>query len=177
MAVNALSIWQSTLAALAKTEDASWATNFAAWYADQIAGIEPDPSTLTPAGWSFTFAQPLFVTELTALAPTDDATTGISGFADAWETAILATAASCSAGTTYGGATFGSVSSTVIDPPSIVAGKAKIMELVAAATVADALDSEFPAKFRDATLLLTITVTGTDSSSGAPLVAPEVPLV
>jgi len=73
---------------------------------------------------------------------------------------------------------FSAVATTLIDPPSILLAKAKILELVTAPPEADAQDSLFPEKFRDATLLLTITVSGTNSvtPTPAPLSAASVPL-
>lgn len=188
MAVDVLQDWKDTLAALPKVADTSWAANFAGWYADRIVGITTNPANLVPVGFTFTFAQPVFAAQLLALTPVGDALSGITGFANAWETALLATTVAVSPGSAIPPPTpptiFSVVTTTVIDPASIAAGKAKILELVTAPPVADAQNSLFPVKFRDATLLLTITVTGLDSqpppSAGPgpqPLVAANVPLI
>ena len=76
---------------------------------------------------------------------------------------------------------FSVVNTTVIDPTSIALGKAKILELVTAPPVSDPQLSQFPTKFREATLLLTITVSGLDSTPPGgggplPLVAANIPI-
>lgn len=186
MAIDPLTTWRSTLAALPKVSDASWAPNFAAWYADRLVAITTDPAALVPTGFVFTFAQAIFAAQLTALTPVDDPVAGTQGFADAWETALLATTAVIASGSfippTSPATLFSVVSSTIIVPASIVAGKAKIMELVTAPSVSDPLLSEFPVKFREATLLLKITATGLDSTTPGnggplPLTATDVPLI
>lgn len=185
MAIDALSVWKSELANLPKVADTSWALAFASWYADRLTGITTDPSGLTASSFTFTFPTSIFATALVALAPTTSAAAGIAGFAGAWETALLASTALVAPGSYIGSpspsTTFSVVATTVIDPASIAAGKAKLLELASAAPVADPNDSEFPVKFREATLLLTITVSGLDASptpSGPlPLVAANVPLI
>lgn len=185
MAIDSLADWKSTLTALPKVADNSWAANFANWYYDRIINIETDPSFLdSSAGFIFTFDTATFQTELEALTPTDNATTGITGFADAWETALLASAALVATGAFVPppgnpATTFSAVASTVIDIPSITAGKNKLLELTTAPPTANALTSDFATKFREATLLLTITVAGTNSASPtpAPLTVPNVPLI
>lgn len=183
MAIDPLSTWKTTLAALPKTADNSWADNFANWYADRIAGITTDPSALVPTGFVFTFAKPIFKTQLLALTPTPSALAGITGFANAWETALNATTVVVAPGTfkppSSPATIFSVVASTIIDPASIAAGKAKIIELVTAPPVDDAMNSQFPIKFRDATLLLTIIITGTNSATPtpSPLTVSNVPLV
>ena len=183
MAVDALSVWKTTLAALPKVADNSWADNFANWYADRIVNITTNPSALVPTGFVFTFAKPVFKSALLALTPTTSALAGITGFANAWESALNATTVVVASGSFIPPSSphtlFSAVASTIIDPASIAAGKAKIIELVSAPPVADAMNSLFPIKFRDATLLLTITVTGTNSvtPTPGPLTAPLVPLI
>lgn len=185
MPVDPLQTWKDTLENLPKVINTSWALNFANWYASRISGIEPDPSSLVPAGWSFPFPVPLFASQLQSLLPTTNALAGITGFANAWETAILATIPTMTPGTFIPPSSpptlFSSIiPPVVIDPPSIVAGKAKIIELITSPPVADAQDSEFPVKFREATLLLTVSVNGLDStpppSGPLPLSALFVPL-
>lgn len=185
MAIDALQIWKDELAALPKVADTSWAANFAAWYADRLAGITTSPSALVPTGFVFTFAQAAFAAQLLSLAPTTSAAAGIMGFANAWQTALLATTAVVGPGSfkppTSPATLFSAVISTIIDPASITAGKAKLLELVTAPPVADPQNSAFPVKFREATLLLSITVTGLDSTptpaGPLPLVAALVPLI
>lgn len=188
MAIDALQIWKDELAALPKVADTSWAANFAAWYADRLAGITTSPAALVPSGFVFTFAQPAFAAQLLALGPETSALAGITGFANAWEAALNATTVVVAPGSAIPPPTpptiFSVVISTTIDPASIAAGKAKLLELVTAPPVADPQNSQFPVKFREATLLLTITVIGLDSqpppSAGPgpqPLTAANVPLI
>lgn len=185
MAIDPLPVWQSTLAALPAVGDTSWALNFANWYADRIVAITTDPAALIPVGFTFPFPVALFATQLQAIAPNPSALAGITAFADAWEAAMLATIPSVSSGSAVPPPSpptiFSVVISTVLDPAGIAAGKAKIIELAASPPVGDALNSQFPVKFREATLLLTITVTGLDSTptpaGPLPLVAANVPLV
>src|SRR5690606_16770869 len=121
----------------------------------------------TSVGFLFPFPIPLFASQLQSLPPTPSALAGILGFATAWETAILATPIVVGPGSSVGSpsppTTFSVVASTILTPASIAAGKAKILELVTAPAVADATQSEFPVKFREATLLLKFTSTGLDS--------------
>lgn len=185
MAIDVLQIWKDELANLPKVGDNSWVTNFSTWYADRIVNIEPDPSFLVPIGFIFTFAKPVFETQLLTLTPTNDQVAGITGFANAWEAALLASTIVIAPGTYIPPATpattFSIVASSIIDLTSIALGKAKLLELVTAPPVADAQNSLFPVKFREATLLLTITVSGTNSVSPPagpnPLIATNVPLI
>jgi hypothetical protein len=188
MAIDPLSTWKSELANLPKVADTSWAANFANYYADRIVNITTDPSALVPSGFVFTFAKPVFQSQLLALTPTNSALAGITGFANAWEAAILASTVVVAPGSfkppTSPTTLFSVVISTIIVPTSIAAGKAKIIELVSAPPVEDAMDSQFPVKFRDATLELKITVTGLDSQpippggpGPQPLVVANIPLI
>ncbi len=188
MAIDPLSTWKSTLAALPKVADASWAANFAAWYAGRIVGITTDPSALVPTGFVFTFNQALFASGLSSLGPTPSAVAGITAFADAWLASMQASTAVVAPGSFAPPSSpttlFSVVNSTTIDAASMTAARSKLLELTSAAPVADANDSEFPVKFREATLLLTITVIGLDSqpppSAGPgpqPLTVAAVPLI
>jgi hypothetical protein len=188
MTIDGLGTWQSELALLPKVADTSWANNFASWYADRIIGITTDPTKLVPTGFVFTFAQSLFASSLLSLTPTADTTAGITGFANAWETALNATVAVVGPGSFIPPSTpntlFSVVTTTTIDPASIALGKAKLLELITAPPVADPLSSLFPEKFRDATLLLTITSIGLDSEpippggpGPQPLTAANIPLI
>ena len=183
MAVDILQDWKDTLAALPKVADTSWAATFAEWYADRVINIETSPALDTTTGFTFPFAEAVFAAALIALTPTTDALAGITGFANAWESAILLTIPTVAPGAFIPPSTpatlFSVVTGTIIDPASTALGKAKIIELASASPVPDPQDSEFPVKFRDATLLLTITVTGLNSVSPTPgpLVAAAVPLL
>ena len=167
MSIDSLSVWKSTLAALPKVEDSSWSLSFASWYTSRIVNITTNPSSLVPLGFSSTFATTVFKDALAALGPSSSAAAGIAGFAGAWEDALNATVIVVGPGSfappTSPPTMFSLVTTTTITPASIAAGKAKILELVTAPLVSDPNDSLFPQKFRDATLLLKITIVGLDS--------------
>ena len=168
MAIDDLTIWKTTLAALPKVGDSSWAANFALWVDERVTAKMSLPGIGGP-GFTFTFNKSVFQSALESLAPAGDQATAIAAFADAWESATTASVAITLVGSYIEPATpattWSIVASTVIDPPSIVIGKAKINELATAPAVSDPNDSEFPVKFREAFLSLTITTTGTNSVS------------
>jgi hypothetical protein len=185
MPINPLNLWKSSLADLTPVDDTSWAANFATWYADNIASISPDPASLVAPGFTFTFQQSIFQAQLLTLMPTPDALLGITGFANAWEAAILSSIVVVAPGAfippTAPTTLFSVVISTIIDPASIVVAKTKILDLATAEPVANVNDSKFPEIFREATLQLKINVIGLDSTpppaSPLPLTAMNVPLV
>lgn len=189
MAIDALPVWKSTMADLPKVADASWALNFANWVGDRVTNIAMNPSALD-GSLTFVFNRPVFAAALVALPPTPDSLIGITGFALAWESAILTSifpaTLNVASGAKVGGngsdpTKFSAVTNVILDPASILAGKAKILELVNAPKVADVADSVFPEKFRDAFLALKINVIGLDSVSPPggpnPLAALQVPLI
>jgi hypothetical protein len=178
--------WTDSLADLPKVGDTSWAENFADYYADMISEIEPDPTVMIPLDFTFTFNKDLFKSNLILLAPTPNALAGITGFANAWSAAVLATVVVVGTNTVYGSPatnanTFSAVTTSLINPASIAAGQAIILTLATDPPVGDTKDSKFPEKFRNATLALKIDVTGLDSTptpaGPLPLVALLVPLV
>lgn len=185
MAVDPLSTWKSTLKALPKVANISWADNFSKWYSKRITAISTDPKKLIPVGFKLVFNVAGFKASLMALKPTTSASAGIKGFANAWESAIKGSVYPGSLvigpGTTgvSSGRSFSTVTSVILTPASIAAGKKKIMELAKAEPVADADESKFPEIFRDATLLLKINVVGTRAGPDGPLplTAKDVPLV
>jgi hypothetical protein len=182
--IDPLSTWNSTFNALPKVSDPSWSLTLANWYADRITGIQPDQTQLnTGAGFTFVFDSALFAAGLAVLTPTLIQAAGIAGFASAWSAALATTiypvtllvAPGAFIPPTTPATLFSAVTAAIIDPTSIVAGVAKINEL---ATVSPEATSVFAEKFRDATLLLSITVTGLNSitPTPTPLVAPLIPL-
>ena len=187
MALEPVKTWKSTLAAVPLVADSSWATNIANWYLARIAFISPDPTAFVAVGFLFTFNSATFKTKLLTMTPTTDPAAGALGLANAWEAAILASTAAVLPGSAVlpppvpvPATIFSVVATTIIDSASIAAGKAKILELAAALPVSDANSSQFPIKFREATALLSITVTGADSTptpaGPLSLTAPFVPL-
>ena len=177
-----LPAWKASIAAIPPSKGPVWANNFANWYATEIATIFPKPPTLVPTGFVFTFNTAVFITMLSKNPPTLDPVAGINGFANAWEAALLASVVVVSPGTYYGSpgpaTTFSVVIASIIDVPSIALGKLHLLNLVAAPPAAGGADSKFPQIFREATLMLTMTVTGINSSAPttSPLVAPLCPL-
>lgn len=185
MPIKPINDWKSSLKDLPKVADTTWALNFANWYANNITSISPDPTMYTDPGFTFTFQSSIFQAQLLTLMPTLNALQGITGFANAWEAAILASIALSAPGAILMPAspatTFSTVITTLIDPASIVLGKAKILELASASPVENANDSQFPVKFREATLQLTFTVVGLNSvpppAGPQPLTAANIKLV
>jgi len=178
--------WLATFITIPKVSTDIWATNFANWVEPHVVSAEL--TGVIAASDPFTFNKAVFETALKLLGPESTAIAGIQGFADAWETAILASTLVVSAGDSLGAPSpptiWSVVAASIIDPPSILLGKAKILELVSSAKVPDASDSDFPKIFRAAFLLLTGTVTGLDSQlpppagpGPQPLVASSVPLI
>jgi hypothetical protein len=186
--IDPLATWKSTLAALPKVADTSWALTFANWVAARVVSITTDPASLTLASpLLFTFNTASFASGLISLAPTNNPLAGITGFADAWANSIatitypasLLVAPGAFIPPTSPTTLFSAITAVSIDPASILSGKAKIIELAAAVPVADPNDSLFPEKFRDAFLELTITVVGLDSTvpTPVPLTAANIPLI
>lgn len=181
MAIDADSIWKDTLALLPKVGDSSWALNFANWVAGRVLLIEPDPTKVllaapAPVGFLLTFNSAAFAAKLLSLAPSSDASSSMSSFADAWastiQTAIYPATLNMLLGAsglpTTPATTFSLISSVMIDPASIEAGKAKILELANAPAVEDPKKSQFPVKFREAFLQLKINVIGVNSITPTP---------
>jgi hypothetical protein len=172
MAVSNLATFQTTFAALPRVADTSFANNIAAWYAARINGLEPNSAQFVPTGFSFTFAESVFATQLLNLSPTMSAVEGVTKLADAWAAAILASSIAVGPGSFIPPSTpatlFSVVASSTFDAASVTLGRSKILELIHATPVTNALDSEFPIKLRDAILILTFTVVGTDSITPVP---------
>lgn len=176
MAIDPLITWQNTFAALPQVADNSWALNFATWVYDRVVNIAMNPTQLTGT-LTFIFNKTLFASQLATLTPTLNTLSGVTNFANAWETAILTTVFPTTLNVAAGAfippstpaTLFSVINSVILDPASIAAAKAKIIELATTTPTADPYMSEFPKKFREAFLLLTITVTGLDSTAPTPL--------
>jgi hypothetical protein len=180
------------LALLPKVGDNSWALNFGAYVANRVINIEPDPTALViaspvPVGFFFLFNAATFAGELLSLTPTNDPLSGISSFASAWENTIKMSIYPIGINLLPGAAappftpdqTFSVVTSVVITPASILAGKNKIIELATAPPVADPKQSLFPVKFREAFLELKINIVGINSvaPTPGPLQLMDIPLI
>ena len=164
--IDDLTTWRTTFQALAKVATSSWAANFAAWTAGRVVDAELDDiNDSTPP--TFVFAESVFKTQLESLVITDSYLTAATQFANAWETAILASSIDVEAGSSVGtsspATTWSVVASSIIFPSSILAGKARIMDIQTAALVSSQYDSEFCVIFRDAFLLLQGKIDGLNS--------------
>ncbi len=175
MAIDSIEVFKTTFAAdMVPVNDPSWAANLANWTDARVTGKMDLPGLGGPPR-VYTFVKAAFQVALLAMAPTNDASAAITILATAWASAI---GAMIVVPGTYIGAlplppvTWSVVNSSLIDVPSIAAGQAKIQELENAEPEADVLDSEFPIKFHEAFLLLTVSTLGFDSTppgSGGPL--------
>jgi len=184
MTVNPLNDWKSKFKDMPKSNSAAWGKNLADLYSELIQNIETDPTALQSV-LTFTFQKPIFASLMMSMPPVTSSQAGALGVATAWETAILASTVAVANGAIIPppspATTFSVVASSVIDPQSIIGAKKKILELASAKPTSKSEDAKMPVILREATLLLTITVTGTDStpppSGPLPLTAPNIPLV
>jgi hypothetical protein len=176
-------VWLEEFDKLEKTNTPAWSVTMANWYADMITGIQPDPTIFTAVGFTFTFNPSVFATAMAAAAPSVDPFAGVSIIANAWESAMLAAIVVCGPGSILlppsPATTFSVVSTTIIDIPSITLGKTSLLGLATAPQTNKGTDSQYPKKLREATLSLTITVSGLNSitPTPAPFVASSVPLI
>lgn len=170
MTLEALSIWQSTFETdLPPVSDASWPDSMTDWYAERI-----DTPLLTLPGLTLaapplpvTFGKAAFKAIFSALVPGLTQASAMAIIANAWEAGLLASSVVVkpldSIGVPSPATTWSSVTTSIFDLPSIALGKLKILELIGAPNEGDAKDSLTPVKFREATLLLTVTTTGLNS--------------
>ncbi|TDI74593.1 MAG: hypothetical protein E2O82_03680 [Betaproteobacteria bacterium] len=164
MTMPSLSAWIDDYVEIPLTSGPEWKTTLADFIGDLVDDMTL--STYNPAP-SFTFDRSTFANNLS-----DAPGTGVTSLANAFSAAILTSTMNVAAGTYIGvstpATTFSVVSSVVPDPASIGAGAAEIAELVSSPKTSNAAESEFPVKLREAFLLLTYTVSGTNSVSPTP---------
>ena len=184
MAIEPLQTWKDELENMPKVDNPTWAINFANYVDEMIAGLTPQAAALdVSAGYSFTFDKTLFAAQLATMAPTPDPVSGITALANAFLASITSplTLFAILPGAFVPPSTpatlFSVVAPTILNPATPPLLHAKLLELIASSPVDSAQDSEFPIKFREAVLLLGITVNGTNSvvPVPAPLVLPLVP--
>lgn len=166
MAIAPLTTWRSSFAALPLVTDTSWQANIANWVNDNISGANKLAlNGMGGTGLTFTFNKATFQSGLASA-------NNIAGFATAFQSALTASLAVVGAGSFIGVSTpatlFSVVTTTVIDPPSIILAYNKILELNTAQAVTNSYDSDFPLRFREAILLLTITTSGMNSVTPTP---------
>lgn len=188
MPVDPLDTWKKTHKDLKKVAGPEWAMNFATWYDDRIKNISPDPAAITASSFTFVFNKAIFAAQLSVIPPTPSKMVGMTMFVGAWMSAMALTlfpvTLNVGSGAFIGSPApptlFSVINSVIIDPPSLIAAQAKLMELLMVENESDAMDSQMPVKFREATLLLSITVSGLNSipppAGPLPLVAPFVAL-
>jgi hypothetical protein len=173
--IDPLSTWKSTFKDLPKSKDVSWAHNVAEWYAERIKNIQPDPSVLFANGFKFEFNKGVFEACLSALTYTLDPVSGIAGFAASWVSAISLTIYPATLSLAPGSyiipppaptpaTLFSVINIVLLNPPTILAGQAKIMELAFEKPQSDPDNVKFAEKFYEATSLLSISVAGLDTT-------------
>lgn len=171
MSVDALATWKSEFAALPKVSDTSWKGNLADYIAARVDGklalSDYDPVDNV----SFSFDKTVFLTALEGVS--SGLGNGVNAIAEGVKNAVLTAGslvvtAPVSVGTPSTTNTFSVIASSVITPASAALAEAKIQELSGAAPVSDANESLFPVKLREAFLLLTADIIGTDSQTPTP---------
>lgn len=168
MATPDVEIWQEDYADIELVSTDAWKQNLADYLEVQLT----ESLTLTTYSTDpeFTFDKAAFVT---GLAGAGAPGTGVAALQTAFDAAVLASTMvtfPMSGFDPLSVATiFSVVTSTTVDPLSIVAGKAKIAELDGATPTSDPLLSKFPVILREAFLLLTYTVIGLDSTFPTPI--------
>lgn len=186
MAIDSLATWKSTLVALPKVADSSWADNFASWVDARVTNKAQLTGIITPTP-PFTFSMATFKSQLATLSPTTSASVAATNFANAWATAmnvslVLTVPPGSSLGAPSPATTWSVVTTALIDVPSVLVAQNYLQaQLAIAPTVADANDSLFAQIFRNTFLLLTGSVTGMNSVpppvGPLPLIAVAVPLL
>ena len=165
MTISPLQTWRDQYELLELVSDDSWKQNLADYLGDLLDNAFT-LSTYTPA--------PIFTFDRTTFASLLDSGVdqGIASLKAAFQSAIQSSTMFVSVGSYIGSSTpattYSVVASVVPDPPSILAGQNKIQELEFAQATSDPQLSEFPEKLRDAFLLVTYTVTGTNSVAPTP---------
>lgn len=170
MTINALSVWKSSFKAeVVPTDGVTWPDNMTNWYTAQFNSPKLSLPGITIAAPPLpaTYGSAAFKAIYSTLAPGLSQSAAITLIADAWAAGLAASVVLVKPGDAIGvpaPATIWSVVTTsVFTPASVVAGKAKILELIGAPNVGEALDSQTPLKFYEATLLLKVTTTGLNS--------------
>lgn len=162
MALDSESDWKTAWADVPLVPDASWKANLALFLSDLTSGKLKLSTIFSAPGTGagdFTFNAATFQGALSG--------NSASVLADAWEAGVGASvmnvAASAFVGSDSPATKFSVVTTAIIDPASIAAGKAIVMSLASIPLTDDVLDSQFASKMRLAFLSLTVTVTGINS--------------
>ena len=145
-----------------------WKINLCNWLDSMVNSLIQLNGMLGP-GLQFIFNKSVFLAGLDGIAsvPTPN---GIQKIADAWQSSMSSSTWTVPAGSYIGAptptTTFGPVPPPVATPDAgtLASGKNIILTLLQSVPVADAALSEFPVKLRDATLGITVTTVGVDST-------------
>lgn len=180
--IDNLATWKTTFQAITGEIPgfSSWIDGRVTQKAGLTGIIPADPTVV------FTFDKAEFQSGMEALPLSANQVTAITALGAVWESAIQTSILTISPGDSVGAPTpatiFSVVTSSVIDPASILVSKAALISsLIATPPVADSADSALPQAFRDAFLLLTGTAIGLDSTptpiGPLPLVVAAAPFV
>lgn len=170
MTLEALSTWKSTFkTSVVPTAGGGWPDFLTNWYAARFNAPRLSLPGLTIAAPPLpaTFGSAAFRAIYATLTQGLTQSAAINIIANAWAAGLAASTVLVKPGDSIGtpspATTWSTVASSIFTAASVTAGKAKILELIGAPNVADALDSQTPIKFREATLLLKVTTTGQNS--------------
>lgn len=155
MSITTLTNWQNSFADIPLVTDQTWKTNWADWIAQNV-------NQMKLAGWSpgtnitFNWNKALFVSSLPDSSPAIDARIGL---ASAYETAILASSLVITP--PNASPPLDAVTAVIVDPASVVTGKAYILATDISTVTADAKNAKIVVEMRKAFAALKYTVTGT----------------
>lgn len=168
MAIGDVAAWRTAFGAMEKVADDSWKANLANTLDGLVTSKLSSPGLFDPddkPAAVFTFAKSTFQAALSDALP--------STLQSALASALSASSIVVPTGSYIGSpgnlaTTFSAVASAVLDPTSITAAAAKLLELLNQTPVSDPDQAPGPATFREAFLLLTMTTTGTNSVTPTP---------
>lgn len=164
MALSAANVWQTDWAEQCKpVKNDTWKKNLANFIMAQVSHKLTTEGLLASGGaggMTFTFGKEAFQG---ALADNKAET-----LASAFEAGILASTVLVAVGSFVGtqapASTFSVITTSVINPASLIAAKAKVLEVMGLPPKEAANQSQFPLKLREAFLLLKIDTVGLDST-------------
>lgn len=174
-----LPVWKSTLSSLPQVDKSDWVGNFASW-ANERSSMKLEIMPVK-GGMKFTFNQGVFESTLRTAMPVDLALSAATKFSTAWFNAMMASTMVVLPGSSLAApspaTTWSVVAGTLIDPPSIIAGRIYLMtKLTSAAPVDKGMMSHLAEAFRTAFSMVTCTVTGINSLPiPSPLIGPFLP--
>ena len=171
MTLESLSTWQTEWANLPKVADDSWKQNLAGYLSSRLNGrLEFQSYQPKPGHFSYSFNESAFISQLAGVDYANPI--GISAIANGMAAAFNANSALVAPGSSIGApgnpaTTYSAVTGTVFDSAAVSAMQSRINS-TDTTPVSDALNSDFPVKLREGVLLLTATITGTNSVTPTP---------